>query len=49
MKDRVRNRVGNAIRRALKLIDRYDKPLAAHLKRPVLNLGHSISTHRVRR
>ena len=43
VRDRVRNRVCNAIRRALKLIDKYDKPLFEHLQRPFLNLGHRIS------
>ncbi|MDB5311552.1 MAG: hypothetical protein JWO38_5754 [Gemmataceae bacterium] len=42
-RNRVRNRVCNAIRRALMRIHQYDPRLAAHLSRPVLNLGHSIS------
>lgn len=42
-RNKVRNRVCNAIRRALKKIERYDKPLAEHLQRPVLSLGHTIS------
>ncbi len=43
VRDQARNRVCNPIRRALKLIETYDPPLAAHLKRPVLSLGHHIS------
>ena len=42
-RNKVRNRVCNAVRRALKKIDQYDKPLSAHLQRPILSLGHSIS------
>lgn len=42
-RNRVRNRVGNAIRRALKQIKQFDTRLAEHLVRPVLNLGHTIS------
>ena len=42
-RDKVRKRVSNAITRALKKIDQYDKPLSEHLKEPVINLGHSIS------
>ena len=42
-RNKVRNRVCNAIRRALRKIEQYDKPLAEHLQRPVLSLGHSIS------
>ncbi|MBA4062990.1 MAG: hypothetical protein C0501_04645 [Isosphaera sp.] len=41
--DRVRNRVCNAIKRAMKQLREYDPPLADHLTRPVLNLGHTIS------
>jgi hypothetical protein len=43
MRNRVRNSVCNAIRRVLKRIEQYDKPLAEHLRPPVLNLGHTIS------
>jgi hypothetical protein len=43
LRNRDRNSVCNAIRRALKRIDKYDKPLLAHLKRPILNLGHTLS------
>jgi hypothetical protein len=42
-RDRVRNRVCNAIRRALKQVKEYDSRLAQHLVKPVLNLGHTIS------
>jgi hypothetical protein len=42
-RNRVRNRVCNAIQRALKKIRQHDKTLFEHLHRPVLNLGHSIS------
>ena len=42
-RNKVRNRVCNAIRRALKKTDQYDKSLGEHLQRPILNLGHSIS------
>lgn len=42
-RNKVRNRVCNAIRRALKKIDQFDRPLAEHLAKPVLNLGHSIN------
>ncbi len=42
-RNKVRNRVCNAIRRALKKIKQYDRPLFEHLKRPILNLGHTIS------
>jgi len=42
-RNRVRNRVCNAIQRAIKKIKQYDKPLSEHLKRPILSLGHSIS------
>lgn len=42
-RNKVRNRVCNAIRRALKKIGQYDHPLAEHLGKPVLNLGHSIN------
>lgn len=41
--DRVRNRVCNAIRRAVNTIRKYDTRLAEHLADPVLNLGHTIS------
>jgi hypothetical protein len=43
VRDRVRNSVCNAVRRALKQVGEYDKPLLEHLKRPVLNLGHALS------
>ena len=43
LRDRVRNRVCHAIRRALVQVGNYDPPLAGHLRRPVLNLGHSLS------
>lgn len=42
-RNRVRNRVCNAIRRALDQIKKYDPRLGEHLVRPVLNLGHTIS------
>ena len=42
-RNRVRNRVGNAIRRAKKKIKQYDRPLSEHLQRPILNLGHTLS------
>lgn len=42
-RNKVRNRVCNAIRRALKKIGQFDRPLAEHLTKPVLNLGHSIN------
>lgn len=42
-RNKVRNRVGNAIRRALKKIKQYDKPLADHLQKPILNLGHTLN------
>jgi 7-cyano-7-deazaguanine synthase in queuosine biosynthesis len=42
-RNKVRNRVGNAIRRALKKIKQYDKPLSNHLQKPILNLGHTLS------
>lgn len=42
-RNKVRNRVCNAVRRALKKIEQYDRPLAEHLQRPVLSLGHNIS------
>lgn len=42
-RNRVRNRVCNAIRRALNKIAQYDRPLSEHLAKPVLNLGHTIS------
>ncbi len=42
-RNKVRNRVCNAIRRALKKIKQYDKPLSDHLKRPILSLGHTVS------
>jgi hypothetical protein len=42
-RNKVRNRVGNAIRRALKKIKQYDKPLSDHLQNPILNLGHTLS------
>lgn len=41
-RNKVRNRVCNAIQRAIKKIKQYDKPLSEHLQRPILNLGHSI-------
>jgi hypothetical protein len=42
VRDQVRNRVCNPVRRALKVIEAYDPPLAAHLKRPTLSLGHHL-------
>ncbi len=42
VRDQARNRVCNAIRRALGEIATGDPPLADHLKRPVLSLGHSL-------
>ena len=42
-RNKVRNRVCNAVRRALKKITKYDKPLGEHLRRPILNLGHGLS------
>ena len=42
-RNKVRNRVGNAIRRALKKIKQYDRPLSDHLRKPILNLGHTLS------
>jgi len=42
-RNKIRNRVGNAIRRALKKIKQYDRPLSEHLQKPILNLGHSLS------
>lgn len=42
-RNKVRNRVCNAVRRALKKITKYDKPLGEHLQRPILSLGHSLS------
>jgi hypothetical protein len=42
-RNRVRNRVCIAIRRALKNINQYDPRLGEHLVKPVLNLGHTIS------
>jgi len=42
-RNKVRNRVGNAIRRALKKIKQYDRPLSDHLQKPILNLGHALS------
>ena len=42
-RNKVRNRVGNAIRRALKKIKQYDRPLSDHLQKPILNLGHTLS------
>ena len=42
-RNKVRNRVCNAIRRALAKIKQYDKPLSLHLQRPILNLGYTIS------
>jgi len=42
-RNRVRNRVCNAIRRALKQVQQYDARLGEHLVKPVLNLGHTIS------
>jgi len=43
LRDKVRNRVCNAVRRALGQIGEYDTPLYAHLRRPFLCLGHSLS------
>ncbi len=42
VRDQIRNRVCNPIRRALKLIATCDPPLAAHLRRPILALGHTV-------
>ena len=42
-RNKIRNRVGNAIRRALKKIKQYDRPLSDHLQKPILNLGHTLS------
>jgi len=42
-RNRVRNRVCNAIRRAIAQIRQYDARLSEHLQKPVLNLGHTIS------
>ena len=42
-RNKVRNRVGNAIRRALEKIKQYDRPLSDHLQKPILNLGHTLS------
>ena len=42
-RNKTRNRVGNAIRRALKKIKQYDRPLSDHLQKPILNLGHTLS------
>jgi hypothetical protein len=42
VRNQLRNRVCNAIRRALVQIDKYDKPLATHLTPPTLTLGHSL-------
>lgn len=42
IRDRVRNRVGNAIRRALERIEKYDAALHAHLKGAALHLGHTV-------
>jgi hypothetical protein len=43
VRNQLRNRVGNALRRALQQVEKYDKPLAAHLRRPVLTTGHTLS------
>ena len=40
-RNRARNRVCNAIRRALKKVEQFDGPLHRHLKRPVLTLGYN--------
>lgn len=42
-RNKIRNRVGNAIRRALEKIKQYDRPLSDHLQKPILNLGHTLS------
>jgi hypothetical protein len=42
-RNKTRNRVGNAIRRALKKIKQYDRPLSDHLRKPILTLGHTLS------
>lgn len=42
-RNRVRNRVCNAIHRAVKQIKEYDARLGEHLGKPVLNLGHAVS------
>jgi hypothetical protein len=41
-RDRVRNRVCNAIKRALKQIGQFDRRLADHLSRPVLSFGNDL-------
>ena len=42
-RNKVRNRVGNAIRRVLGKIKQFDRPLSEHLEKPILNLGHTLS------
>ncbi len=42
-RNKVRNRVGNAIRRTLEKIKQYDRPLSDHLQKPILNLGHTLN------
>jgi 7-cyano-7-deazaguanine synthase in queuosine biosynthesis len=42
-RNKVRNRVGNAIRRALRKIKQFDRPLSDHLQKPILNIGHTLS------
>jgi hypothetical protein len=42
-RNKVRNRVCNAIRRALRQIKEYDTRLCDHLTKPILNLGHTIN------
>lgn len=42
-RNKVRNRVCNAIQRTIKKIKQYDELLSEHLGRPTLSLGHSIS------
>ena len=41
-RNRVCNRVSNAIRRALKLVEKYDPILFAHLTPPTLRLGYTL-------
>jgi hypothetical protein len=43
VRNQVRNRVGVAVRRAIKKIKKYDTPLAEHLHRPRLLLGYSLT------
>jgi hypothetical protein len=41
-RDRVRKAVGNAVRRAIEVIARYDEHLARHLDHPHLSCGHDL-------